>query len=389
VQVVTQQQGEDEGEEGVEDTAERSSSSKYDADTAASESEDSVSTSSENDDGDDENSSVEGGCPSSNNNSRGSCAADPQNPVFPASMYVGDVLLASSSTPAMMRGKANKIGRAMHEGDDEGRPSAKRVKRPPPPQPADEEDDEQELHGRRLNNSSRQNQSSQDACDDEDDCEYGSDEAVDNNNGDDTEEEYDDEEDRGSGSETHTPSQNAHRRSQSQVAPATTRSRHSARISTNLQRASANGGATDRGAAGAGNAASLQQQQQQQPEPRRPSRPPRVRISKCWLCTFANSKMAKQVSSFVSANAGCMDPTIMADQIKREVTREVGVHVFDVSGSKTQTVVMCLCTYILLEVEIRQFNAPSFPTTFVFKNRCFGDSRQKLRSITFSRQNQI
>jgi hypothetical protein len=320
-----QQQGGDGDEESGGNIAERSS--KYDADTAVYESENSVLTSSENEDGDDENSSVEGVCPSSNNdNNGGSCTADPRNPVFPASMYVGDVLLASSSTPAMMRGKANKIGRAMHEGDDEGRPSAKRVKRPPPP-PADEEDDnEQELHGI-LNNSSRQMHD--DACDDDDDDDDGG------GGSDDTEEEYDDDdggEDRGSESGTHTPSQNAHR-SQSQVAPTLTRSRHSARISTNLQRASANGGPIDR-AAGVGNAASIQHQ----PEPRRPPpRPPRVRVSKCWLCTFANSKMAKQVSSFVSANAGCMDPTIMADQIKCEVTREVGVYIFlDVSGSKTE-----------------------------------------------------
>jgi hypothetical protein len=45
--------------------------------------------------------------------------------------------------------------------------------------------------------------------------------------------------------------------------------------------------------------------------------------SKCWLCTFSNCKMAKQISAFVSANVGNMDPTIMADQIKNEVLREV------------------------------------------------------------------
>lgn len=43
---------------------------------------------------------------------------------------------------------------------------------------------------------------------------------------------------------------------------------------------------------------------------------------RCWLCTFANCKMAKQVSTFVSTNAGTMDPAIMADQIKREVLKE-------------------------------------------------------------------
>lgn len=43
---------------------------------------------------------------------------------------------------------------------------------------------------------------------------------------------------------------------------------------------------------------------------------------RCWLCTFANCNMAKQVSTFVSTNAGTMDPAIMADQIKKEVLRE-------------------------------------------------------------------
>jgi gas vesicle protein len=43
---------------------------------------------------------------------------------------------------AMMAGRAKRIGRAMHEGDDEGRPSAKRVKRVPPP--ANEVDEQQQ-----------------------------------------------------------------------------------------------------------------------------------------------------------------------------------------------------------------------------------------------------
>ena len=48
-----------------------------------------------------------------------------------------------------------------------------------------------------------------------------------------------------------------------------------------------------------------------------------VRVSKCWLCTFSNSKMAKRIAEFVSLNAGIMDPAIMADQIKQEVRKEV------------------------------------------------------------------
>lgn len=48
----------------------------------------------------------------------------------------------------------------------------------------------------------------------------------------------------------------------------------------------------------------------------------RRRVKRCWLCTFANCKMAKRVSTFVATNAGVMDPAIMADQIKREVLNE-------------------------------------------------------------------
>ena len=50
--------------------------------------------------------------------------------------------------------------------------------------------------------------------------------------------------------------------------------------------------------------------------------PPRFVVSNCWLCMFANSKMAAQVSTFVSTHAGTMDPAIMAQQIKAEVLKE-------------------------------------------------------------------
>ena len=46
------------------------------------------------------------------------------------------------------------------------------------------------------------------------------------------------------------------------------------------------------------------------------------KLKRCWLCTFANCKMAKQVSEFVSTNAGVMDPAIMAEQIRQEVSKE-------------------------------------------------------------------
>jgi hypothetical protein len=50
--------------------------------------------------------------------------------------------------------------------------------------------------------------------------------------------------------------------------------------------------------------------------------PPRFVVSNCWLCMFANSRMAAQVSTFVSTHAGTMDPAIMAQQIKAEVLKE-------------------------------------------------------------------
>jgi hypothetical protein len=48
-----------------------------------------------------------------------------------------------------------------------------------------------------------------------------------------------------------------------------------------------------------------------------------VHVAKCWLCTFAHSRMAQQIAAFVFANAGSMDPAIIADQIKQEVRKKV------------------------------------------------------------------
>ena len=71
--------------------------------------------------------------------------------------------------------------------------------------------------------------------------------------------------------------------------------------------------------------ASAAQPQDDSSSGRRSARPTtnrRKRVKRCWLCTFANCKMAKRVSTFVATNAGVMDPAIMADQIKREVLKE-------------------------------------------------------------------
>ena len=70
------------------------------------------------------------------------------------------------------------------------------------------------------------------------------------------------------------------------------------------------------------------------------------RLKRCWLCTFANCKMAKQVSEFVSANAGVMDPSIMADQIKAEVMK---VCTFEFGhASKLALVELCLALILHL-----------------------------------------
>ena len=58
----------------------------------------------------------------------GGALPDPRNASFPSARYMGNAQPSSEASA-----KAGRIGRPMHEGDDEGRPSAKRVRRPPPP----------------------------------------------------------------------------------------------------------------------------------------------------------------------------------------------------------------------------------------------------------------
>lgn len=262
--------------------------------------------------------------------------ADPGNASFPRSRYIGDAIVgrgtgaAAASAPSA---KAGRIGRPMHEGDDEGRPSAKRVRRPPPQQQQPELGEEDENGG-------------DDAAMEDDGDEYNDDEEEDDDDGSD-EEGLDDQED-AAGSEddddgdddggerspgngmSHRTVPNS-RRPQQQNARAhpgagSQASRHSARIVTNaMQQQQLLIQASPSGVQHPSSSAHAPASRRPSPSHSSSRRPaPRVRMSKCWLCTFANSKMARQVSSFVSANAGCMDPTIMADQIKQEVVKEVG-----------------------------------------------------------------
>ena len=48
---------------------------------------------------------------------------------------------------------------------------------------------------------------------------------------------------------------------------------------------------------------------------------PRFVVSRCWLCMFANSKTAKNISTFIASHAATMDPAIMAQQIKAVVLK--------------------------------------------------------------------
>ena len=167
-------------------------------------------------------------------------------------------------------GKRGRLARPMHKGDDEGRDPAKRVRRPPP-----EDDEEGESTAARAT----------DYLEDDDE---------------------DDEDSSDSGSRR-APAMAARRRSQRVVrqAPAAVGQQGS---HTAADQPDSAGPARARAAAAAAG-------------------PARVRLSKCWLCTFANCKMAKRIAEFVSANAGSMDPAIMADQIKGEVKKEVSISV--------------------------------------------------------------
>lgn len=55
---------------------------------------------------------------------------------------------------------------------------------------------------------------------------------------------------------------------------------------------------------------------------------PRFVVAKCWLCMFANSNTAKQITTFVGSHASTMDPAIMAQQIKAVVMKQYPRSVF-------------------------------------------------------------
>jgi hypothetical protein len=186
---------------------------------------------------------------------------DPADRSFPASAYTSSAL-------------DHLIGRPMHRGDDEGRPAARRVKRPPEDNEEGEEEEGEENVRRSKAARLRRGRAATRGRTWEDD-EADADE---------------------NGSGKHR----GRALSSSQQASARYDSDDGESMGMSPSRFSSGGGG----------------------DPQGPGRA-RVRLSKCWLCTFASSKMAKQIAAFVSANAGNMDPTIMADQIKHEVLKEV------------------------------------------------------------------
>ena len=202
---------------------------------------------------------------------------DPSDTMLPLSRYVTHEKDSSASQKsAKKRGRA--LSRPMHKGDDEGREPAKRVKRPPPSKEEDGYDDNE------------------------------ADEFEDDN--DEDEEDDDDDEERP------RKKKGADSRNKKAQPPPAQSKRYSARVQQNI---------IQQQSQAASNAHSDEDNDNEEPPAaaNRPNQPARVRLSKCWLCTFANCKMAKRVAEFVSTNAGCMDPTIMADQIKSEVRKEV------------------------------------------------------------------
>jgi hypothetical protein len=219
---------------------------------------------------------------------------DPRNPLVnlePQPKFAAGGVLVQRKKQVPKR---SRIARPMHKGDDEGREPAKRVRRPPPS--SAEEDDNGESTSRR------------DAEDeDEDEEEEAEIEEEDENDSD--------------GAESLGASDSYSSSSQSRRQPATSSLRKSQRI---ISSAANNDASSSHDAPDAdNNAAAAAAGRPPRAARLSSSSVARVRLSRCWLCTFANCKMARQISEFVSANAGTMDPAIMADQIKSEVKREV------------------------------------------------------------------
>lgn len=265
----------------------------------------------EEDEEDDSQSSEESDASSSSSSSSAAAAemgvamdADPRDKAFPKSAYITTTADNHASSSSRNKRRSTMIGRPMHKGDDEGRQSARRVKRPPPPQSTtDQADDEGNID---VGSNSRY-ESMMEADEDE----YDEDE-------DDAAEEEDGHASRNRGSA------GSNRGCAKRARFATIIPQMSLRSSDRVvQRAAA--AASAGGGGGGGDDEDDDDDDDNNPPPPPPQQQnrQRVRLSKCWLCTFANSKMAKQVSAFVSANAGSMDPTIMADQIKQEVFKEV------------------------------------------------------------------
>ena len=211
---------------------------------------------------------------------------DPLHPLYPQPKYGFDD----------KKRKRGRIGRPMHKGDDEGREPAKRVRRPPPPPP-------------------------EESLDHDGDEEEEGDENEDMDDGNEDDEDDDDDAVSLGASDSHSSSSRVSSSRRAAAAPLSSSQRASQRIVTQSAAAAAS--------AHAPHAAEDADMQEPAARPHRAcasvsaQQNHKVRLSKCWLCTFANCKMARRISEFVSASAGTMDPAIMADQIKAEVKKEV------------------------------------------------------------------
>lgn len=198
---------------------------------------------------------------------------------FPRSGVRGGLSVGGSSRSAAVR--SQRVGRPMHEGDDEGRPCSKRVKMTVEKQLGTEEGDDEEEGIHDMDNECTEEPAA---------CAGSKRMSV----------------DRGGG------------RCAKAIIP-------SAGPSLGKRRSGGGGGGDDDdNGSGSDRDKDDHDNGRDSHEGGADIAPrPRIKMSKCWLCTFSSSKMARQIAAFVSANAGTMDPAIMADQIKREVLREV------------------------------------------------------------------
>lgn len=263
---------------------------------------------------------------------------NPRDPSFPGRRYLASKVsaLRGNGTGAMQVARPGRkraggartgsetvdesvhaIGRAMHRGDDEGRLPSRRVKIP--------KKDCEDAAGIDVEN---------DDGDDDDDDDGGNEDAYDDDD-DGAEEDEDGDDDGCEAAESDGGGTTGETSSSGGVGGGSFSPNASGggrrRSQRNIQQQQQNGhrASSSAGSDIGSNASHRPQGHQRDASPPHHHRAQAsggrayVRLSKCWLCTFSNSRMAKGIAEFASVNAGVMDPTVMADQIKREVLREV------------------------------------------------------------------